>query len=375
MCLSLLLVSLAVRGQDTKTTRRVPLQAEVTHDGLSEKESKAWEIGLGGSLINWSRVSVTGFRSTPDNYFYNLKANHLMGGANLYIARELNRWFYLDLQGSVGLTKNNNRTAGDDRKRDLLYMGGLGLQFRFTPLLRSQWVEPYLRVGVNYLHKDFASVYGGNFEDDPTGQAYWESSDIWNPDGRSSDKNSFVQKGLPHFVQVSASVIWRIGGKSKHAAPVVRYVEIEKPVERIVERVVEKKVEVPAIIDTMACDLLENIHFEFDRDVITATSERTLDRLAELLKSYPDSRFLITGYTDAKGSDSYNLTLSARRAEKVHAALIGRGVPARMIKWRGVGKRAAIISATAADNIREGDRKVLLERVTNMDYWNALDSK
>lgn len=169
MSLSLLLVSLAVRGQDTKTTRRVPLQAEVTHYGLSEKESKAWEIGLGGSLINWSRVSVTGFRSTPDNYFYNLKANHLMGGANLYIARELNRWFYLDLQGSVGLTKNNNRTAGDDRKRDLLYMGGLGLQFRFTPLLRSQWVEPYLRVGVNYLHKDFASVYGSNFEDDPTG--------------------------------------------------------------------------------------------------------------------------------------------------------------------------------------------------------------
>ena len=106
VCLSLLLVSLALRGQDTKTTRRVPLQAEVTHDGLSEKESKAWEIGLGGSLINWSRVSVTGFRSTPDNYFYNLKANHLMGGANLYIARELNRWFYLDLQGSVGLTKN-----------------------------------------------------------------------------------------------------------------------------------------------------------------------------------------------------------------------------------------------------------------------------
>lgn len=80
MSLSLLLVSLAVRGQDTKTTRRVPLQAEVTHYGLSEKESKAWEIGLGGSLINWSRVSVTGFRNTPDNYFYNLKANHLMEG-------------------------------------------------------------------------------------------------------------------------------------------------------------------------------------------------------------------------------------------------------------------------------------------------------
>ena len=107
--------------------------------------------------------------------------------------------------------------------------------------------------------------------DDPTGEARWESFDTWNPDGRSSDKNSFiplsfgagvkawlsnsfglglqgeyllpVQKSLPHFVQISASVIWRIGGKNKHTPPVVRYVEVEKPVEveRIVERVVERK--------------------------------------------------------------------------------------------------------------------------------------
>lgn len=75
------------------------------------QDKKAWEIGAGGSLINWSRVSVTGFQSTPDNYMYNLKANHLMGGANLYVARELNRWFYLDLQGTVGVAKNKNRIA------------------------------------------------------------------------------------------------------------------------------------------------------------------------------------------------------------------------------------------------------------------------
>ena len=84
--LSLLPVSLVARGQDTETTRRAPSQEEVTiHDGQQEKASKAWEIGVGGSLINWNRVAITGFRSTPENYFYNLKANHLMGGANLYV--------------------------------------------------------------------------------------------------------------------------------------------------------------------------------------------------------------------------------------------------------------------------------------------------
>ena len=404
--LSLLPVSLVARGQDTETTRRAPSQEEVTiHDGQQEKASKAWEIGVGGSLINWNRVAITGFRSTPENYFYNLKANHLMGGANLYVARELNRWFYLDLQGTVGVTRNNNRTTESGRKHDWLYMGGLGLQFRFTPLFKSKWVEPYLRVGVNYLHKDFTSVYGGNFVDDPTGEARWESFDTWNPDGRSSDKNSFVplsfgagvkawlsnsfglglqgeyllpvQKDLPRFVQISASVIWRIGGKNKHGAPAIRYVEVEKPVEveRIVERIVEKKRDVPAIVDTVACDLLENIHFEFDKDVITPASYKILDRLAALLKSYPDSHFLVTGYTDARGSAQYNLRLSERRAKAVYKALLERGVPGHMLKWRGVGNRATQISPAAADNIREGDRKVLLERITNMEYWKALEKK
>ena len=63
--LSLLPVSLVARGQDTETTRRAPSQEEVTiHDGQQEKASKAWEIGVGGSLINWNRVAITGFRST-----------------------------------------------------------------------------------------------------------------------------------------------------------------------------------------------------------------------------------------------------------------------------------------------------------------------
>ena len=403
--LSLLLSSPVVRGQDTKTSGRAPFQEEVTHDGQPEKKSKSWEIGIGGSLINWSRVSITGFQSTPENYLYNLKANHLMGGANLYVARELNRWFYLDLQGTVGVTKNNNRIAGSDRKHDLLYMGGLGVQFRLTPLFKSQWVEPYLRVGVNYLYKNYSSVYGGNFVDDPTGEAHWESSDVWNPDGRSSDKNSFiplsfgagvkawlsnsfglglqgeyllpVQKNLPHFVQVSASVIWRIGGKSKHPAPLVRCVEIEKPVEveRIVERVVEKKVEVPVTVSVLASNLLDNVYFEFDKDIITAGSAETLDKLAEMLKKDQEGHFLITGYTDARGSEPYNLGLSERRAQAIHTALLERGVPARMIKWRGVGDRAALVSARAAEKAREGDRKVLLEKITNIDYWNALDKK
>ena len=136
LCVSLLAVGLS-GGERTGHENDPSCASPGRGDALRTVRKGIKSLGDRSRRFADKLESVTGFRSTPDNYFYNLKANHLMGGANLYIARELNRWFYLDLQGSVGLTKNNNRTAGDDRKRDLLYMGGLGLQFRFTPLLNG----------------------------------------------------------------------------------------------------------------------------------------------------------------------------------------------------------------------------------------------
>lgn len=56
----------------------------------------------------------------------------------------------------------------------------------------------------------------------------------------------------------------------------MKYVEIEKPVEveKIVERIVEKQADTAGSVEAMACDLLDNIYFEFDKDVLTAASEK-----------------------------------------------------------------------------------------------------
>lgn len=363
-----------------------------------QKNKRAWELGVGGALINWNRVAVTGFQNLQDNYRYNLKAEHLMGGVNLYVARELNQWFYLDLQGTMGIAKNRQRTPDNDNKHNFLYMGGLGLQWRLSPMFKSKYVEPYLRVGVNYLHKDFDARFSGVFVDDPTGQAHWDATDTWNTDGRSKDKDSFfplslgagvnawlnnslglglqgeylmpIEKDLPRFAQITLRVMWRIGGKSKHPAPVIQYVEIEKPIERIVERVVEKEVRIPA--EEKICDMFDNVNFEFDKYVLTAESEEVLDKVAEILKQHRNDRFLITGFTDARGTDAYNLRLSRNRAKTVVEALEKRGVPAEMLKSRGVGKRAVSMPVSESTGVRLGDRKVTIERINNSDYWDKL---
>jgi outer membrane protein OmpA-like peptidoglycan-associated protein len=79
------------------------------------------------------------------------------------------------------------------------------------------------------------------------------------------------------------------------------------------------------------------VYFDFDKSDITPNSKIALAKLVEIFKEYPETNLLIEGHTDDKGTDSYNLALSEKRAEAVGAYLRGAGISgSRMdIKWYG----------------------------------------
>lgn len=150
-------------------------------------------------------------------------------------------------------------------------------------------------------------------------------------------------------------------------APVVSY--IEKPVEVIKE--VHDTVEVQGP-DKLLTVMLDNVTFDFDKDVLTPLSQEVLDTVATVLKNYPNQHFLIAGYTDVRGGFDYNIDLSRRRAKAVYDALIERGVAKSQIYWYGFGKKATTVPYGESHDVRRGDRKVVIERISNMDYWNWL---
>lgn len=177
-------------------------------------------------------------------------------------------------------------------------------------------------------------------------------------------------KQVSNVWQGSVRLMWRIGGKSKKPQPEIRYVEVEKIIEqpaRVIER--ERIVEVPV---KELYDLFDEITFDFGKDSLTPESLASIDEIAELMKSHTTRHFLITGCTDARGSAAFNEDLSARRARVVVEALVAKGVPASMLKHRGVGKRIAYVPESASDIVRRGDRKIIVEIVNNMDYWNFI---
>jgi peptidoglycan-associated lipoprotein len=70
----------------------------------------------------------------------------------------------------------------------------------------------------------------------------------------------------------------------------------------------------------------ENIHFDFDKYVLTPQAMMILDDKAAYLREHPGVRVLVEGHCDDRGSNEYNLALGDRRANSAKDYLVKSGV-------------------------------------------------
>jgi len=93
--------------------------------------------------------------------------------------------------------------------------------------------------------------------------------------------------------------------------------KMDKQAQKIEEEIPGAKVE--RIDDGILVTFDENsgVHFETEKYNINATSEVLLNKLANILKEYPDTDVLVVGHTDSSGAAAYNMSLSERRANSV----------------------------------------------------------
>ena len=80
------------------------------------------------------------------------------------------------------------------------------------------------------------------------------------------------------------------------------------------------------------------LYFEYDRAELHPRAQKQLEVVAGMLKSDPAKKLRITGHTDARGNDSYNIQLSQNRAESVKQKLVALGVPPAQVETTGLGK-------------------------------------
>ncbi|MCY4780545.1 OmpA family protein [Sphingobacterium sp. UT-1RO-CII-1] len=84
--------------------------------------------------------------------------------------------------------------------------------------------------------------------------------------------------------------------------------------------------------------VLENIYYDFDKHNIRKDAAVILDELVRTMRDNPTLRIELSSHTDSRGSDSYNMKLSQRRADSAVEYLISRGIARDRLVAKGYGE-------------------------------------
>jgi len=92
----------------------------------------------------------------------------------------------------------------------------------------------------------------------------------------------------------------------------------------------------------------EKVFFELNKAEIKSESFNLLDEVAEVLAGNPQIKKLeVQGHTDHKGKDKANLKLSDARAKSVYDYLVGKGIDAERLSFKGYGMTQPLIPLPA----------------------------
>lgn len=84
--------------------------------------------------------------------------------------------------------------------------------------------------------------------------------------------------------------------------------------------------------------VLKDIFFDFDKYDIKAEYKKVLTGNAELILDNPESKILIEGHCDERGTNEYNLALGEKRAKAVMDFYTAYGIPASRLSMVSYGE-------------------------------------
>lgn len=108
----------------------------------------------------------------------------------------------------------------------------------------------------------------------------------------------------------------------------------------------------------------DNIDFEYNSTTqLMDKSKAQLKNLMTIIKSYPDTKIVVAGFADKKGTEEVNLEVSKERALTIEKYFEKEGLNKQVLKIDGFGEKYATRSLTASDSERAKDRDIALRFV------------
>ena len=269
-----------------------------------------WFGGIGGGM-NFSR----------DGQKYETRdLSHKGAGTALdvYIGKWFNEFAGFRV-GYQGLSTSNQYTAYGQSRFDY---GHADLLFSV-----ANWFVPYIHAG--YVHIDKGGVGGGIGIMTPI-QITKRIAIVPDVKLLAHSRNLFAEGagGLASTMSGTLGVAINLGSKRKPVEPII----IREPYEVVKhDTITVTKVRVDTVyiekdLDEINKILSDVVLFDFDKYDLTPEAIPVLNRVADILKKYPEANIVVEGHTDSVGTETYNQKLSENRANTVVNYLKDQGV-------------------------------------------------
>jgi outer membrane protein OmpA-like peptidoglycan-associated protein len=109
--------------------------------------------------------------------------------------------------------------------------------------------------------------------------------------------------------------------------------------------------------DVLAITFKSDFMFDVDSAIVKQGAYDEIDRVAQVLIKYPQTKIRVEGHTDNTGSEDYNLELSNKRALAVKDALVNRNIDPARLQIVGFGQ-AKPIAGNDTEAGRQMNRRV-----------------
>ena len=103
--------------------------------------------------------------------------------------------------------------------------------------------------------------------------------------------------------------------------------------------------------------------FDYDNDNLIGSYREEIGILLDFINHYKDSKFLIVGYTDERGSEQYNMALSEKRAKKIYQLFVEKGISKERLQYTGKGKADPVFKDAKTEDEHQKNRRVEIRKM------------
>ena len=138
--------------------------------------------------------------------------------------------------------------------------------------------------------------------------------------------------------------------------------------ERQMEGVTIQRVE-----EGIAVSFDSGLLFDVDSSNLRTEGYENLQKLADILKKDNETILMIVGHTDSTGDESYNLSLSERRAQSAKSFMQAQGLSSSRIQMIGRGESEPI-GDNSTDAGRQKNRRIEVAIYASPEYVDRLQA-